>query len=304
MLFILPTGVNYETARMPVVTFTIMGVNVVLYILDLVLYFGADVAPGGERPEWVIEHLGLIPAESVWYTWITSLFVHAGFWHLLGNMMYLFLFGCSVEDFLGRWQYAIFYLLGGLSADFLHILASAGKFDSTIPLVGASGAISACMGGFILLLHRNQIDFHYFFLFFFRVFSGEFSMPAWLVISFWFLKDLAWAILDYSAKEGGGGTAFAAHVGGFVGGMGMVSLWKWRNRGRPLPGDEPVDLPSLAGTSQLEEPADVLLYANGTQIGPFTRRQALEMLEIGSIPADTLYWREGMADWGAIDELK
>src|SRR5262249_48000783 len=140
--------------------------------------------------QWVIGHFWLTPDESVWYTYITSLLVHGGFFHLLGNMIYLYLFGACVEDVLGRWQFVIFYLLGGLASDFGHLLGTPEHFASHIPLGGASGAISACLGAFVLLLPKTRINFRYFVFLIFRFFSGEFWLPAWLVLSFWFLKDL------------------------------------------------------------------------------------------------------------------
>ena len=297
MFIIIPTGVNYRTDRLPVVTFSIMGVNTLLYLISAVQFWSGGAS--GEN-DWLIDHFGLVPSESVWYTYITSLFVHGGFFHLLGNMMYLFLFGSCVEDILGRWQYVLFYLLGGMVADIGHILASAGNFSSTLPLVGASGAISACMGGFVLLLHRNEIDFKYFLWFFFRFAAGEFALPAWLVISFWFLKDLAFAILAASSPHGGGGVAFAAHVGGFVSGMGMVGIWKLLTRGRRVA--EASQETSGADGAGPGAPA-IYLFENDTQTGPFSSQQIAEMLAMGSISADAVYWQHGMADWRSVNEL-
>lgn len=297
MLIVIPTGVNYRTERWPVVTFSIMGVNVLLYLISLVMFWSGGAA---EENDWLIEHLGLIPSESVWYTYITSLFVHGGFFHLLGNMMYLFLFGSCVEDIVGRWQYVIFYIIGGLAADIGHILASAGNFSSSLPMVGASGAISACMGGFVLLLHGNKIDFKYLVWFFFRIYTGEFALPAWLVISFWFLWDLAFAILAASSENGGGDVAFAAHVGGFVGGMGMVGLWKLLTRGRRRT-DADEEAVAQAGVGPHAQA--IYLFENDTQSGPFTPQQLSEMWAVGSIPAEALYWRNGMTDWRGIGEL-
>lgn len=296
MFFIIPTGVNYRAERLPVVTFSIMGVNVLLYLVSLAMFWFGETVP--EENDWLIGHLGLVPAESVWYTYFTSLFVHADFFHVLGNMIYLFLFGSCVEDIMGRWQYVIFYIIGGLLADIGHILATAENFSSTLPLVGASGAISACMGGFVLLLHRNTIDFKYLVFFFFRFWAGEFSLPSWLVISFWFLWDLAFAILDASSEDGGGGVAFAAHVGGFVGGMAMVGLWKWVMRGQ-----QQTDAEEEQSGQGSAVPTGIYLFENDTQSGPFTRQQLSEMLAAGYISADTLYWRNGMTDWRSIDEL-
>src|SRR6185503_4609415 len=111
MFIILPVGVDYRAARYPVVTFTLMGINTLIYLVELVFFLLALPDGGAENVEqWVHSHFWLIPEEGVWYTYVTSLFVHAGFFHLLGNMIYLYLFGACVEDVLGRWQFVIFYL--------------------------------------------------------------------------------------------------------------------------------------------------------------------------------------------------
>mgnify|MGYP001557009542 CR=1 FL=1 len=86
-------------------------------------------------------NLGMIPSESVWWTYLTSMFVHAGFFHILGNMIYLFLFGSCLEDTIGRWQFLVFYLFTGVLATVAYTMVTGGH-DSDIPLVGASGAIS------------------------------------------------------------------------------------------------------------------------------------------------------------------
>src|SRR5439155_21914168 len=128
--------------------------------------------------------------------------VHAGFFHLLGNMLFLFLFGCCVEDMIGRWKFLALYLLGGLAAEVTYIAAIADHFASEIPMGGASGAISACMVAYLLLRSEVDIDFRYFGLVFFRPFSGEFSLAAWVAISFWFLKDLFFAGLAHYQGDG------------------------------------------------------------------------------------------------------
>jgi membrane associated rhomboid family serine protease len=132
------------------------------------------------------DSLGLVPADSPWFCWFTSFFVHAGWLHLIGNMIYLFLFGSLVEDMMGRGQLLIFYLLGGLAADLVHIAFTPGHFASATMLVGASGAISACMGAFAVVMFRSSIEFKWLFFFSFRLFNGEFHSPTSLVMSFWF----------------------------------------------------------------------------------------------------------------------
>src|SRR5437899_6833304 len=156
MFFILPVGVDFRAQRYPVVTFTLMGINTVAYLVELIFYLFALQNGNEEQIEqWVQQHFWLIPSQSAWYTYVTALFVHAGFFHLLGNMVYLYLFGACVEDTIGRWQFVIFYLIGGLVSDFSHIASAPQHFGSEIPMGGASGAISACLGGFVLLLPKT-----------------------------------------------------------------------------------------------------------------------------------------------------
>src|ERR1051325_6892601 len=107
MFFLLPVGVEYRTQRFPIVTITIIGLNVLTFIFT----FGYYLHSGEQAEEWMHHHLWLIPEESIWYTYITALFVHGGFLHIIGNMVFLFLFGACLEDHIGRWQFAIFYLV-------------------------------------------------------------------------------------------------------------------------------------------------------------------------------------------------
>jgi membrane associated rhomboid family serine protease len=277
-----------------VITFGIMGLNVVVYLVSL----GCTLANGEAAEDWILANLWLTPATATWYQYVTAMFVHAGFLHLLGNMIYLFLFVSCVEDMIGRWKFVLFYVLGGLAADFVHIAGSADHFASKMPMGGASGAISACMGGFLLLFHRTKINFRYLIFMFFRFWSGEFELPAWLVISFWFLKDLVFAILSYGSE--GGGVAFAAHSGGFVAGLGLVAANKLLDRRKSLVEDEQ-EVVRLR--PQPAESASLYVSDGGTEIGPFTRGQILEMQKLGSISEEAFYWQDGMPEWRSIVEI-
>src|SRR5262245_16626143 len=112
MFLIIPTGVDYHTKRMPVVTFTLIGLNTLVYLAYLVLALSADSAA---KTDWFYQTFWLVPAQSKWWMFITAMFVHGGFFHLFGNMIYLFLFGASLEDKLGRVMFTVFYLVGGLA---------------------------------------------------------------------------------------------------------------------------------------------------------------------------------------------
>jgi len=309
MFFLLPVGVDYRARRYPMVTFTFMGICVALYLVTL----GLRLSKGPEVLDWVIDNLWLIPAESHWWTYFTSLFVHAGFFHLAGNMVYLFLFGACIEDIIGRPRFIVFYLLCGLASELAHVAISAGHFASQIPLGGASGAISGCIGGFLLVLARTKIEFKWVFFLWFRIWSGEFFLPAWVVISFWFLQDLVMMLLTAAAGEKGDGVAFGAHVGGTVCGVALISLEKLFKRPSPATEleaeEQPVTRPRIRvqtraalATAQIETPA-IYLFVAGAQAGPFTATQIQQMLATGAISVDALYWQEGMEEWRTAEEL-
>jgi membrane associated rhomboid family serine protease len=299
MFFILPVAVDYEARRYPVVTFTVMGLNALLYLISLALLFGSE-----EGAEAMITGLGLVPVEKSWWTWLTSMFVHAGFFHFVGNMIYLFLFGACVEDLLGRGRFSCFYIGGGLLANLSQVLLTT-EPESRIPIVGASGAISACIGAFLILLPRTRINFRYFAWIFFRIFSGDFWLSARIVIGFWFALDFL-SLLAELGQEGGGGVAFGAHVGGTI--AGALTAWGLRRSLKdPEAGDTAVQplrpVMAVSAPETVAQPPTIYLFLNGQQIGPFAEGRVREMLALGSVTSDALYWREGMPDWRPLAEL-
>ena len=306
MLILLPTGMNYRTERLPVVTLTLIGVNTLVYLVSLFFFFKTD----GASQLWILRHLWLTPANWNWYMCFTSMFVHAGILHLLGNMIFLFLFGCCVEDLIGRARFAAFYLLGGLLAEMVYIAMSPEHFASRVPMGGASGAISACMGMYLLLRAGANIEFKYFIWFFIFVRAGEFEIPAWIAVSLWFLKDLFWAILGMTNHHDGGSVAFGAHVGGFLAGFGMIGLYKivTGKRSEKIPqeiislADVMAAAPARTEIAAVETPT-IYLHEAGAQSGPFTLSQIQNMLALGSVGKDALYWSEGMADWQSVLDL-
>jgi membrane associated rhomboid family serine protease len=310
MFILLPVGVNYQTNRLPIVTFSLIAINVLVYLISL--FFELN---GGEDAEyWIIENLWLIPAASSWPAYLTTMFVHAGFFHLIGNMLYLFLFGACVEDVVGRWKFLVFYLLGGLAAVFGHIAATPDHFASEIPLGGASGAVTACIAGFLILFSRLEIEFRYFGFFFFRVFAGEFSLAAWIVISFWFAKDLLFATLDFTSRHSGGGVAFAAHVGGFLAGLALIGIYRLLPKPADSEPDETIPAPGPPAqtrgmsTARFNAPAPaetptVFISEGGLESGPFTHEQVRQMLALGSVSSDAYYWREGMIEWATVQDF-
>ncbi|HET7624947.1 MAG TPA: rhomboid family intramembrane serine protease [Verrucomicrobiae bacterium] len=327
---------NYRTERLPIVTLSLIGLNTLVFLVTLI----ASIRTGGESNFWVMENLWLIPAESHWWTFITSVFVHGGILHLVGNMLFLFLFGCCVEDMIGRARFTIMYLSGGLFAALAYIAFSPEHFASEIPMGGASGAISACMGMYLLLRADAKIDFKYLFWLFVFVRAGEFELPAWIAIGFWFLKDLISMLIGIFSHHHGGGVAFGAHVGGLLAGIAMIGIHKFLSRSTkiaemiPEPAASPVpvaiartrapirvrlrsssamanapgtvvdDSPEIATgeISPLETPS-IFLHVEGEQRGPFTLSQVQGMLRLGSIGPDALYWSEGMSEWENIADL-
>ncbi|MCA9551397.1 MAG: rhomboid family intramembrane serine protease [Myxococcales bacterium] len=160
-----------------------------------------------------VRRLGFRPGtDGVWHVF-SAMFTHAGLSHLLGNMLFLFLVGTSMEERWGRPRFLIFYLLGGCAATAAY---SALQWGSDVPIVGASGAIAAAMGAFALLHFRTRIRFFYFIL----IKVGTFSAPAWLVLPLWFLEQL-WSTAEEAATRGG--VAYSAHAGGFAFGA-LVAL--------------------------------------------------------------------------------
>ncbi|WP_022702722.1 rhomboid family intramembrane serine protease [Pseudorhodobacter ferrugineus] len=159
---------------------------------------------------------GVVPrnvlAGTGWETLFTSMFLHAGFMHLAGNMLFLWIFGDNLEDVLGHVRYLGFYLLSGLAAAGLQVFADP---SSGVPMVGASGAIAGVMGGYLLLFPRAKVDILIIIVIFFRIFP----IPAWVMLGVWFAMQL---FSGFSTPGDGGGVAYWAHAGGFIAGMLMM----------------------------------------------------------------------------------
>ena len=153
-------------------------------------------------------------------TLITSMFVHGGFGHLAGNMLFLYIFGDNIEDSIGHVRFLLFYLLCGLAGALVHIMLG---IHSTTPMVGASGAISGIMGAYILLYPRARVLTLVFFFFITIV-----EIPAYWFLAIWFVFQFMGGL--NSMGSGPGGVAFWAHVGGFLAGMMLIRLWTKRFR--------------------------------------------------------------------------
>jgi len=222
---VLPLRDNVPTRSFPIVTVALIAANMLVWVFYQLPDLQSSV---NELAFYPCEVEGSCPTvgESWPLTAFTSMFLHGSWVHLLGNMLFLWIFGNNIEDALGRIRYLPFYVAGGFAATAVQTfvtLTYASQADATIPNVGASGAISAVLGAYLLLLPRAKVLTVIFFIL--R------EVPAILFLGIWF----AFQLLDGSASiahpEQGGGVAFFAHIGGFVFGFLTVKLVQQR---RPL----------------------------------------------------------------------
>lgn len=252
-----PLKDNIPRERLPLVSIALILVNVIVYLLEIrhgggffggpsdsvVVHYGAipyelthpgqhcglltvqtlqgpgaTVACGGQ-PSAIGASASRLPA---WMTAFTAMFMHANFLHIFGNMLFLAIFGPTVEEALGRPRYLCFYLLGGLVA-----FAAQVAFDpnSTAPMIGASGAIAAVLGGYILLYPRARVLTLVLIVFFFTLVE----LPALVLLGLWFAEQLYFAAAGLTDPVGSGGTvAYFAHVGGFLFGLALIGLFSKR----------------------------------------------------------------------------
>ncbi len=173
------------------------------------------------KENFLINKYGFIPAHISLTAIITSLFLHGGLMHLIGNMLFLWLVGCCIEDRWGKWFFLAVYLVSGAVALFMH------KFmfpTSTIPCIGASGAIAGVMGAFMVRHFMTKVEFFYFIWLIFRPLYGRFSMNAGIALPLWFGQQLYMGLIDKQATPG---VAFWAHIGGFLFGTIVGSVLKF-----------------------------------------------------------------------------
>jgi membrane associated rhomboid family serine protease len=233
---VFPLKDNIPTLKFPVVTVTLIALNVIAYFFwqQGGLSFGSpsnhhylcNLVNYAEIP-YEITHPGEQvasrgcgrPTAPTWLTLFTSMFMHGGLLHLGGNMLFLWIFGNNVEDSMGRVKFLIFYLLGGLAATALQVLVSP---DAQVPSLGASGAIAAVLGGYLILFPRARVVTVIFIVFFFTILE----LPALLILGFWFVQQVLFGYFDLNtAGTSGGGVAYFAHIGGFAFGLLAVKLF-------------------------------------------------------------------------------
>jgi membrane associated rhomboid family serine protease len=194
----------------PVVTIALIAVNLLVFLFEVSL--------GPYNRNALIEYYGLVPDQVRFSSILTSMFLHGGWLHVLGNMWFLWIFGDNIEDLLGHWKYLMFYLLCGVAAAVGQVVSNP---YSTVPMVGASGAIAGVMGAYLVKFPRARVLTLVFILFFITTIE----IPAPIMLAYWFVIQLFSGIGEFARTHvSQGGTAFFAHVAGFVVGMVLVKV--------------------------------------------------------------------------------
>jgi membrane associated rhomboid family serine protease len=227
-----PLRDDNPTAIFPLVTLLVMGACMAVWVFlqgaglspdalaESVCAFGAipwevtEGIGGGRQPA------GGAPCPIGGLTWqslLTSMFLHGSWLHLIGNLWFLWIFGNNIEDSMGHGRFLAFYLLVGLVASGAHVFSEPG---STLPMVGASGAISGIMGAYLLLYPRARVHTLFIIILYIRVFP----VPAWFFLGYWFLLQVASS--SFQPPGSTGGVAFWAHIGGFLAGLILVKLFQ------------------------------------------------------------------------------
>jgi len=214
----IPLGDENPTRIMPIITWALIITNVAIFLWEMLI----DPRLSAQ----MIQTFGFVPSaivrQGTYYTFLTSIFLHGGILHLAGNMLYLYVFGDNVEDLCGHVPYLTFYLICGFAGSLLHLVSDWG---STIPSIGASGAISGLLGAYVYLFPSVRIRTAVTFGIFVRLVR----LPAYVLIGFWFLYQLVLGLLATDAS-----VAYWAHVGGFVAGLGLARVLARRREAHPL----------------------------------------------------------------------
>jgi membrane associated rhomboid family serine protease len=224
---VLPLRDNVPTRRFPIATVVLIGTNLVVWVAYQLPDLNESVNELGYHPCEVEDSCPTI-GESWPLTVLTSMFLHGSWLHLLGNMLFLWVFGNNVEDAMGRLRYVAFYLLAGVAATATQTAVTlrwGSELEAQIPNVGASGAIAGVLGAYFLLLPAARV------LTLLVVFLTE--VPAVVLLGLWFVFQLWSGSASFAHPEQGGGVAFFAHVGGFVFGMLAVHLFTVRKPLQP-----------------------------------------------------------------------
>jgi membrane associated rhomboid family serine protease len=211
--------VDRKIRHFPIASILIVIANAMVFIIELV------------EGDAFITRWSMVPADIVagknLVTIFTAIFMHGGWLHIIGNMVFFWAFAPEIENATGFLRFLIFYLLGGLAATFAQIVIDP---TSTIPNLGASGAIAAVMGGFLVTFPRDRIKT----LLILGIFIQVTLVPAVILVGAWFILQLLSELGSFASAQGGGGVAYMAHVGGFIFGMITVRIFESRRRRREL----------------------------------------------------------------------
>lgn len=218
--------------RFPIINLSLIALNVIVFLYELTLSTRAldrFIAAWGVTPSNIylaLEH-PLAAPPSIWLTLITAQFLHAGWAHIIGNMLFLWVFGDNIEDVLGHLGYLFFYLIAGVAAGIVQVFVMG---PSRIPMIGASGAVAGVLGAYLILYPTARIGILLPIFFFFTTIE----LPALLVIGWWFIQQFFYGLgsLTLAASSG---VAFWAHIGGFIAGLVMILPFIGRARRRRLP---------------------------------------------------------------------
>lgn len=228
-----PVSDVIPSRTVPYVTVGLIGVNALVFLYEFQLT--------DRELQAVADSLGVLPSAFRWHTLVTGMFLHTGWVHVLGNMLYLWIFGDNVEDRLGHGAYLVFYLATGAAAALGHVMVHP---LSNIPLIGASGAVAGVMGAYFVLYPRSRVLTAVFIVFFMDLIE----IPALFFLGIWFLMQLFSGVGSIGAETADGGVAFWAHVAGFAvgGAAGVVQRMLearrpayWNSDGRPRAADDP-----------------------------------------------------------------
>jgi len=215
----IPIRDENPTRKTPVITYLLILVNVIVFIFQTL--FGSQSSTMAYEFALVPNRFLNNPSLGNVLNIFSSMFMHAGLAHIGGNMLYLWIFGDNVEDAMGKGRYFIFYIMGGITASLTHILTNP---DSQIPTVGASGAIAAVLGAYLILYPRQRVVTIIPLGFFMRITM----LPASLVLGMWFVLQFFQGVMTLGGPDMGG-VAFWAHIGGFVSGVILANLFEQPN---------------------------------------------------------------------------
>lgn len=213
----IPIKVTQPSYSTPVVTIVLIVVNILVFLNE----FWLGLVDPYSLNHFMAEY-SLRPAYFHWENVFTAMFVHATWMHVLGNMLFLWVFGDNVEDILGHAKYLVMYLICGVVAAVAQVLMDP---SSRVPMVGASGAIAGVMGAYLVKFPKSRVVMLTWLIVIFT-----FDLPAWMMLIYWFAMQVFGGYGQIAEANQGGGTAFMAHVGGFIAGIVLINLMGTRER--------------------------------------------------------------------------